>query len=154
MFQVIKIVELAGKYLCLALFFDKVADCNFNKMRLRHMYSSTSFTKFLRTPILQNLLKTASWFGPWEPCKNCLRVNYWFPWWKYWEDSDYSVRSGDTEKISCLHMQIQIRINLILMKTKKTLICVRENNLVLRQFTSSKNITVFIKNDVHIMKLF
>ena len=36
----------------------------------------------------------------------------------------------------------------------KTLIYVRENNLVLRQFTSSKNITVFIKNDVRIMKLF
>ena len=70
------------------------------------------------------------------------------------EHSDYSVRSGGTEKILCLHMQIQIRINLILMKTRKTLICVRENNLVLRQFTSSKNITVFIKNDERIMKLF
>ena len=54
-----------------------------------------------------------------------------------------------------LCMQIQIRINLMSMKTKKkTPIYVRQNNLVSKQFTCSKNITVSIKNDVHIMKLF
>ena len=49
MFQVTKIVELAGKYLCLALFFDKVADCNFNKMRLRHMFLYEFYKIFKNT---------------------------------------------------------------------------------------------------------
>ena len=50
--------------------------------------------------------------------------------------------------------QNKINVNEIIISRKKmTLIYIREKNFVCKQFNCSKYVTVFIKNDIHVLKL-
>ena len=88
--------KLAGKQLCLSLFYNKVAGLNpatLLKKRLWHRCFPVNFEKFLRTPFLQNTsgwLHHEEWFDKssvsifynvdtwchWKCCFNSLEISY------------------------------------------------------------------------------
>ena len=47
-------VKVTGKYLCQSLYFSKVRPATLSKQRLWHRCFPMNFTKFIRTPFLQN----------------------------------------------------------------------------------------------------